>query len=77
MRTFVSFFLVVFILEAFGKAIVLANRDYERKPMHIAIDIFLVDGVVGHHSIRPRFLASSSLGVIAMAVAIFLNPNRS
>ena len=36
-----------------------------------------VDGVVGHHSIRPRFLASSSLGVIAMAVAIFLNPNRS
>ena len=30
-----------------------------------------------HHSIRPRFLASSSLGVIAMAVVIFRKPNCS
>jgi len=41
MRTFVWFFLVVFILEVFGKAIILANKDFERKPMHIAIDILL------------------------------------
>jgi hypothetical protein len=35
---------------------------------------FDIDGV---HSISPLFLASSSLGMIAIAVAIFRKPNRS
>jgi len=40
-RTLVWVLLVVFILDCFGKAVILAKRDFERKPMHLAGDILL------------------------------------